>query len=138
MSPAAEGYCCEPIWNGPPSAVMARLRDPQMGCEWDVAQTFSTIAPYTIEGAYEVADAIAREDLPALREELGDLLLQVVFHARMAEELGAFDFDARGARHLGQDDRRGPAYLRRRGPGRPVTRGALGSAEGGRAGGQGR
>lgn len=75
-------------------AIMARLRDPQTGCEWDVAQTFATIAPYTIEEAYEVADAIERDDLAALREELGDLLLQVVFHARMAEELGAFDFDA--------------------------------------------
>ncbi|MBX9884071.1 MAG: nucleoside triphosphate pyrophosphohydrolase [Novosphingobium sp.] len=75
-------------------AIMARLRDPMTGCEWDVAQSFATIAPYTIEEAYEVADAIEREDLPALREELGDLLLQVVFHARMAEELGAFDFDA--------------------------------------------
>lgn len=75
-------------------AIMARLRDPQRGCEWDVAQTFATIAPYTIEEAYEVADAIERDDLPALREELGDLLLQVVFHARMAEELGAFDFEA--------------------------------------------
>ena len=74
--------------------IMARLRDPQDGCDWDVAQTFATIAPYTIEEAYEVADAIERDDLPALREELGDLLLQVVFHARMAEELGAFDFDA--------------------------------------------
>nr|WP_147158012.1 nucleoside triphosphate pyrophosphohydrolase [Novosphingobium sediminis] len=75
-------------------AIMARLRDPATGCEWDVAQTFATIAPYTIEEAYEVADAIEREDLPALREELGDLLLQVVFHARMAEELGEFNFDA--------------------------------------------
>ncbi len=75
-------------------AIMARLRDPLTGCEWDVAQNFATIAPYTIEEAYEVADAIERDDLPALREELGDLLLQVVFHARMAEELGAFDFDA--------------------------------------------
>ena len=75
-------------------AIMAQLRDPARGCEWDVAQTFATIAPYTIEEAYEVADAISRDDLPALREELGDLLLQVVFHARMAEELGAFDFDA--------------------------------------------
>ena len=74
--------------------IMARLRDPVHGCEWDVAQTFATIAPYTIEEAYEVADAIARNDLAALRDELGDLLLQVVFHARMAEELGAFDFDA--------------------------------------------
>jgi ATP diphosphatase len=75
-------------------AIMARLRDPETGCEWDVAQTFATIAPYTIEEAYEVADAIARDDMAALREELGDLLLQVVFHARMAEELGSFDFDA--------------------------------------------
>ncbi len=75
-------------------AIMARLRDPVSGCEWDVGQTFASIAPYTIEEAYEVADAIERDDVPALREELGDLLLQVVFHARMAEELGAFDFDA--------------------------------------------
>jgi len=72
--------------------VMRRLRDPQGGCPWDVAQTFATIAPYTVEEAYEVADAIAREDIPALREELGDLLLQVVFHARMAEEAGLFAF----------------------------------------------
>lgn len=72
--------------------VMRRLRDPERGCPWDVAQTFETIAPYTVEEAYEVADAIERGDLDALREELGDLLFQVVFHARMAEELGAFDF----------------------------------------------
>ncbi len=72
--------------------VMARLRDPVRGCPWDVAQSFATIAPYTIEEAYEVADAIARQDLPALKEELGDLLFQVAFHARMAEEEGAFDF----------------------------------------------
>mgnify|MGYP006278147149 CR=1 FL=1 len=79
-------------------AVMARLRDPRDGCPWDVAQDFATIAPYTIEEAYEVADAIARGDMPGLREELGDLLFQVVFHARMAEERGAFAFDdvARG------------------------------------------
>ncbi len=75
-------------------AVMARLRDPQTGCPWDVAQDFATIAPYTIEEAYEVADAIDRGDLAALRDELGDLLLQVVFHARMAEEAGHFDFAA--------------------------------------------
>ena len=75
-------------------AVMARLRDPETGCEWDVAQTFATIAPYTIEEAYEVADACARGDMGELRDELGDLLLQVVFHSRMAEEAGAFDFDA--------------------------------------------
>jgi ATP diphosphatase len=71
---------------------MARLRDPQGGCPWDVEQTFATIAPYTVEEAYEVADAIDRKDLHGLRDELGDLLLQVVFHARMAEEQGAFAF----------------------------------------------
>lgn len=75
-------------------AIMDRLRDPQDGCEWDLAQTFNTIAPYTIEEAYEIADAIDRNDLAALKEELGDLLLQVVFHARIAEEAGHFDFDA--------------------------------------------
>ena len=73
-------------------AVMARLRDPQGGCPWDLEQDFSTIAPYTIEEAYEVADAIQRGDLGDLKDELGDLLLQVVFHARMAEEGGHFDF----------------------------------------------
>jgi ATP diphosphatase len=71
---------------------MAALRTPGTGCPWDLAQNFSTIAPYTLEEAYEVADAIARADLADLKEELGDLLLQVVFHARMAEEGGAFDF----------------------------------------------
>src|SRR5258707_1856757 len=75
-------------------AVMARLRDTETGCPWDVEQTFATIAPYTIEEAYEVADAIRRGDLGDVKDELGDLLLQVVFHARMAEETGAFDFDA--------------------------------------------
>lgn len=69
---------------------MARLRDPELGCEWDVAQTWSTIAPYTIEEAYEVADAIARDNPDDLKDELGDLLLQVVFHSRIAEEAGAF------------------------------------------------
>ena len=73
-------------------AIMARLRDPDGGCPWDVQQDFSTIAPYTIEEAYEVADAIDRGDLPALKDELGDLLLQVVFHAQMAREQGAFAF----------------------------------------------
>ena len=73
---------------------MARLRDPAGGCPWDLAQTFGSIAPYTIEEAYEVADAIGRGDMADLKEELGDLLLQVVFHARMAEEDGLFDFDA--------------------------------------------
>ena len=71
-------------------AIMAQLRDPATGCAWDRAQTFATIAPYTIEEAYEVADAIARGDLADLKDELGDLLLQVAFHARMAEEVGAF------------------------------------------------
>lgn len=73
--------------------IMARLRDPEHGCDWDKAQNFSTIAPYTIEEAYEVADAIARNDLDELRGELGDLLLQVVFHSRMAEEAGHFTFE---------------------------------------------
>ncbi len=84
---------------GPPShaiepllAIMARLRDPVSGCPWDNAQTFATIAPYTIEEAYEVADAIARSDLAALKDELGDLLFQVVFHARMAEQADHFTF----------------------------------------------
>jgi ATP diphosphatase len=74
-------------------AIMARLRDPQSGCEWDVQQTFDSIAPYTIEEAYEVADAIRRGDLDALKDELGDLQLQIVYHARMAEERGAFVLD---------------------------------------------
>ena len=74
--------------------VMAELRDPETGCPWDIEQTFETIAPYTIEEAYEVAEAIAQHDMPALKEELGDLLLQVVYHARMAEEDGSFDFDS--------------------------------------------
>ncbi|MEN2976187.1 nucleoside triphosphate pyrophosphohydrolase [Tistrella bauzanensis] len=73
-------------------AVMVRLRDPNTGCPWDLAQDFSTIAPYTIEEAYEVADAIDRGAMADLADELGDLLLQVVFHARMAEEAGAFAF----------------------------------------------
>jgi ATP diphosphatase len=71
--------------------IMARLRDPRAGCEWDREQTFETIAPYTIEEAYEVDDAIRRGDMDALRDELGDLQLQVVYHARIAEEQGAFD-----------------------------------------------
>lgn len=73
-------------------AIMARLRDPERGCPWDVKQDFASIAPYTVEEAYEVADAIARGDMPDLRDELGDLLLQVVFHARMAQEAGHFAF----------------------------------------------
>jgi ATP diphosphatase len=74
-------------------AIMARLRDRERGCPWDLEQDFDSIAPYTIEEAYEVADAIARRDLAGLRDELGDLLLQVVYHARMAEEAGAFAFE---------------------------------------------
>jgi nucleoside triphosphate diphosphatase len=74
-------------------AVMAWLRDRQHGCPWDIDQTFRTIAPYTIEEAYEVADAIERDDMSALKEELGDLLLQVVYHAQMASEAKAFGFD---------------------------------------------
>ena len=73
--------------------VMGRLRDPETGCPWDREQTFATIAPYTIEEAYEVADTIARSDLDGLKDELGDLLLQVVYHARMAEEDGRFAFE---------------------------------------------
>jgi ATP diphosphatase len=72
------------------AAIMARLRDPDTGCPWDIAQDFASIAPYTIEEAYEVADAIARADMADLRDELGDLQLQIVFHARMAEEAGHF------------------------------------------------
>jgi ATP diphosphatase len=73
--------------------IMRRLRDPKTGCEWDSVQTFETIAPYTIEEAYEVADAIARNDMDALADELGDLQLQVVFHAQMAEDAGHFTLD---------------------------------------------
>lgn len=89
-------------------AIMARLRDPQRGCPWDVAQTFDTIAPYTIEEAYETADAIDRKDYAALKDELGDLLLQVVFHARMAEEQGMFDFNDVVAAISGKLERRHP------------------------------
>ncbi len=73
--------------------IMAKLRDPDGGCPWDLQQTFATVAPYTVEEAYEVADAIERGDLDDLKDELGDLLLQVVFHARIAEEDGSFAFD---------------------------------------------
>ncbi len=87
---------------------MATLRDPEDGCSWDKAQTFETIAPYTIEEAYEVSDAIARKDLADLRDELGDLLLQVVFHARIAEEAGAFAFDDVAAAISDKMERRHP------------------------------
>src|SRR5258708_756327 len=73
--------------------IMRRLRDPRRGCEWDTVQTFETIAAYTIEEAYEVADAIARDDMAALADELGDLQLQVVFHAQMAQEAGLFTLE---------------------------------------------
>jgi len=89
-------------------AIMARLRDPVSGCEWDTAQTFASIAPYTIEEAYEVADACERGDMADLKDELGDLLLQVIFHARMAEEAGAFDFDAVAAAICDKMERRHP------------------------------
>ena len=72
--------------------IMAELRNPETGCPWDHEQDFRSIAPYTVEEAYEVADAIARDDMEGLRTELGDLLFQVVFHARLAEEAGDFDF----------------------------------------------
>jgi len=88
--------------------IMARLRDPQRGCPWDLEQTFGTIAPYTIEEAYEVADAIEREDSSALRDELGDLLFQVVFHSQMASEQGAFEFDDVAAAISDKLERRHP------------------------------
>ncbi|MES2755538.1 MAG: nucleoside triphosphate pyrophosphohydrolase [Pseudomonadota bacterium] len=89
-------------------AIMARLRDPLTGCEWDRAQNFATVAPYTIEEAYEVADACARGDLGDMKDELGDLLLQVVFHSRMAEEIGAFDFAAVAGAIADKMERRHP------------------------------
>ena len=88
--------------------IMARLRDPRGGCPWDREQTFATIAPYTIEEAYEVADAIEREALDELKGELGDLLFQVVFHARMAQEAGLFDFEAVAADICAKLERRHP------------------------------
>lgn len=88
--------------------IMATLRDPNHGCPWDLQQDFSSIAPYTIEEAYEVADAIARGDLSGLKDELGDLLFQVVFHARMAEERAAFDFEAVAAAIVDKMRRRHP------------------------------
>jgi nucleoside triphosphate diphosphatase len=89
-------------------AIMARLRDPESGCPWDREQDFSTIAPYTIEEAYEVADAIARNDPVALKDELGDLLFQVVFHTRMAEEAGLFGFADVAAAIADKMERRHP------------------------------
>jgi len=89
-------------------AIMARLRDPEGGCPWDLEQSFATIAPHTIEEAYEVDDAIRRGDMDGLREELGDLLLQVVFHAQMAREAGLFDFEAVAAALVDKLVRRHP------------------------------
>ena len=94
-------------------AVMARLRDKDTGCPWDVEQSFATIAPYTIEEAYEVADAIARDDLDALKDELGDLLLQVVYHAQMASEDRALRLRRRGRRDHAEDDPAASACVRR-------------------------
>jgi ATP diphosphatase len=88
--------------------IMARLRDPVTGCEWDSVQTFETIAPYTIEEAYEVDDAVRRGDMEELKDELGDLLLQVVFHSRMAEEAGAFDFNGVATAIADKMERRHP------------------------------
>ena len=88
--------------------IMRRLRDPKTGCEWDTAQTFATIAPYTIEEAYEVADAIAREDMDELADELGDLQLQVVFHAQMAAEAGQFTLEDVLSRICDKLERRHP------------------------------
>jgi ATP diphosphatase len=88
--------------------IMRRLRDPKTGCEWDSVQTFETIAPYTIEEAYEVADAIARKDMEALADELGDLQLQVVFHSQMAEDAGHFTLDDVIARICDKMARRHP------------------------------
>ena len=94
-------------------AIMARLRDPARGCPWDKEQNFASIAPYTIEEAYEVADAIQHGDMTALRDELGDLLLQVVVHAQMAREAGSFDIDdvAEGHWLAHQRGRRGERYI---------------------------
>jgi ATP diphosphatase len=88
--------------------IMAKLRNPNGGCPWDLEQNFATIAPYTIEEAYEVAEAIEKGDRAALKDELGDLLLQVVFHARMAEEEGAFDFEEVAATIADKMERRHP------------------------------
>jgi len=93
-------------------AIMARLRDPVSGCEWDTVQTFETIAPYTIEEAYEVVDAIQRNDMPDLKDELGDLLLQVIFHSRMAQEAGQFDLSDVVAGICDKMERRHPHIFR--------------------------
>ena len=110
--------------------IMRLLRDPDTGCEWDKVQTFKTIAPYTIEEAYEVADAIERDDMVSLRDELGDLLLQVVFHSQIAADQGKFDFQDVVTAICDKMTRRHPhifgegrhARWRSRGPARPAAR----------------
>ena len=97
-------------------AVMARLRDPETGCPWDVEQTFASIVPHTLEEAYEVADAMERGDRDAMRDELGDLLFQVVFYARIAEEEGSFDFEAIAAGVRDKLIRRHPHVFGDQGP----------------------
>lgn len=112
VSPASDNPAIESPGIERLMAIMARLRDPVTGCEWDTVQTFATIAPYTIEEAYEVADAIARNDLTDLKDELGDLLLQVIFHSRMAQELGAFDLSDVIAGICDKMERRHPHIFR--------------------------
>lgn len=112
VSPRADGAEIVPPDIERLMAIMAQLRDPVTGCEWDTVQTFATIAPYTIEEAYEVADAIARNDLADLKDELGDLLLQVIFHSRMAQELGAFDLSDVIAGICDKMERRHPHIFR--------------------------
>jgi len=97
-------------------AVMRRLRDPERGCAWDIKQSFATIAPYTIEEAYEVAEAIEQHDMAALKDELGDLLFQVVFHAQMADESGQFDFHDVAAAITAKMIRRHPHIFAEAGP----------------------
>ena len=114
-------------------AVMAQLRNPDGGCPWDLEQNFATIAPYTIEEAYEVADAIERQDMAALKDELGDLLLQVVFHAQMAREAGSFDFEAVAAAIAEKMVRRHPHVFGDRGQDRRRPDRGLGRPQGNRA-----
>lgn len=102
--------------------IMARLRNPESGCPWDLEQDFASLAPYTIEEAYEVVDAIRREDLDSLRDELGDLLLQVVFHSQVAEEAGAFSFDDVAAGIADKMVRRHPHVF---GSNEEISRGAV-------------
>ena len=118
--------------------VMARLRNPDGGCPWDLEQTYRSIAPHTIEEAYEVADAIEKDDKAALREELGDLLFQVVYYSQMAHEEGLFDFDEVAGVITDKMIRRHPPRLRTgRGEDRRPSDLALGRPQGGRACGQG-